>query len=73
MVVPRWKTRSMAANGRQTPSPTSLLELLLESSDELFLLLDEAILSPDAILNRVFVVEIDLMVGLGFGPRRLFS
>ena len=63
----------MAANGRRTPSPTSLLELLLESFDELFLLLDEAVLSPDTILNKVFVVEVDLMVGLRSGPRRLFT
>ena len=63
----------MATNRRQTPSPTSLLELLFESSDELFLLLDEAILSPDIILNKVFVVKVDLMVGLRSGPRRLFT
>ena len=59
----------MAANGRWTPSPTPLLELLLESSDQLFLLLDEAIMSPDAIQGRVFFIKVSLMVGLRSGPR----
>ena len=63
----------MAAHGRWIPSPPPLQELFLEPSDELFLLLDEAILSPDIILNKVFVVEVDLMVGLRSGPRRLFT
>ena len=59
----------MAVNGRWTPSPTPLMDLQLESSDELFMLLDEAVLSPDTILNRVFIVEVGLMVGLRSGPR----
>ena len=59
----------MAAHRRLTRSPSPLLELLLEPSDELFLLLDEAVLSPDVVQDRVFVVEVGLMVGLRSGPR----
>ena len=59
----------MAAHGRWTPSPPPLLELLLEPPDELLLFLDEAVLSPDINLDRVFVVKVGLMVGLRFGPR----
>ena len=69
MVVPGWRTQSMAVNGRWILSPTHLLELLLEPSNQLFLLLDEAILSPDIILDRVFVAKVGLMVGLRSGPR----
>lgn len=43
----------MAAPGRWTPSPSLLLELLLEPLDELVLLLDEAVLSSDIVQVRV--------------------
>ena len=58
----------MAAHGRWTPSPPPLLELLFEPLDELFLLVDEAVLSPDIVQDRVFVVKVGLMVGLRSGP-----
>ena len=59
----------MAAHGRWTLSPSPLLELLLEPPDELFLLLDEAVLSHDIVQERVFVFKVGLMVGLRYGPR----
>ena len=58
----------MAAHRRWTRSPPPLLELLLEPSDELVLLLDEAVLSPNIILERAFVVKVGLMVGLRSDP-----
>ena len=57
----------MAAHGRRTRSPSPLSKLLLELSNELFLLQDDAILSPDIIQDRVFFVKVSLMVGLRFG------
>ena len=64
----------MAAHGRWTPSPSFLLELQFEPPDNLVLLLDEEVLSPDLIQVRVFVfVKVDLMVGLRSGPCRLFT
>ena len=68
LVVPGWRTRGMATHWRGTPSLPPLLELPLEPLDQLFLLLDEAILSPDIILGRVFVVKVGLMVGMRSGP-----
>ena len=53
----------MAAHGRWTPRPPPFLELLLDPSNELFLFLDEAVLSPDIVQDRVFVVKVGLMVG----------
>ena len=64
-----WRTRSMAASGRRTRSPPPLPELLLKLSDELFLLLDNEILGPDIVQERVFVVVgVCLMMGLRYGP-----
>ena len=57
------ETRSMAGHGRRTPSLPPLLVLLLEPPDELLLFLDETVLSPDIILDRVVIVKVGLMVG----------
>ena len=47
-----WWTRSMAASGRRIQSPSLFPELLLELSDELFLLLDDEVLVPDIVQER---------------------
>ena len=60
----------MATSGRRTLSPSPLPELLLELSDELFLLLDDEVLGPDIVQERVFVVVgVGLMMGLRLGSR----
>ena len=68
LAVLGWRTRSMAAHGRWTPSLPPLLELLLKPPDELLLFLNEAVLSPNIILDRVFVVKVGVMVRLGPSP-----
>ncbi|XXG67551.1 hypothetical protein AAC387_Pa06g0873 [Persea americana] len=66
----------MAAHGRRTRSPSPLPKLLLEQSNELFLLLDElsqscclsSRMTPDIVQEKVFVfVKVGLMVGLRSG------
>ena len=70
MVVLGWLTRSIAAHERWTRSPSPIPELLVELSNELFLLLDDAVPGPDIVQERVFVVvEVGLVVGLRFGLR----
>ena len=56
--------------GRWTRSPPSLPELPLKLTDELVLLLDNKVLGPDILQERVFVVVgVGLVVGLRYGPR----
>ena len=70
LAVLGWRTRSMAAYGRRTRSPSPLPELLLEPLDKLFLLLDNEVLGPGILQERVFVVVgVGLMMGLRLGPR----
>ena len=70
MVVLGWQTRIMVAHGRRIRSPSPIPELLVELSNELFLLLDDVALGPDIVQERVFVViEVGLVVGLRFSSR----
>ena len=64
-------TRSTVASGRWTWSPSPLSELLLELTDELILLLDDKVLSPEIVQERVFViVGVGLVIGLELGQDR---
>ena len=61
----------MAVSGRWTWSPSPLPELLLELTDELILLLDDKVLSPEIVQERIFiVVGVGLVMGLRLGQDR---
>ena len=61
----------MATFRRRTRSPSPLPELLLELTDELILLLDNKVLGPDIVQERVFVVVgVGLVMGLKLGHDR---
>ncbi|XXG89013.1 hypothetical protein AAC387_Pa12g1117 [Persea americana] len=61
----------MAAFGRRTRSPSPLLKLRLKLSNEFVLLLDNKVLGPDIVQERVFVViGVGLVMGLRLGQDR---
>ena len=61
----------MATSGRMARSPSPLPELQLELTDELVLLLDNKVLGPDILQERVFVVVgVGPVMGLRLGQYR---
>ena len=65
LAVPGRRTRSLASSGRWTRSPPSLPELLSKLTDGFVLFLDNKVLGPDMLQERVIVViEVGLMMGL---------
>ena len=68
LAVPERWTRSLALSGRRTQSPPSLPKLLSKLTDELILFLDNKVLGPDILQERVIVVvEVGLMMRLRLG------